>query len=172
MDEEKKEAAAGEGTTGEAGRNFTNAPAAWLSTAEAAKYLGISDPTLFRWIRDRRVISYKVGNATRFKREDLDALVERRQTRRMIAEAPEKCDQCGSKALTTGAVRGSGPFNTYFFPDNAKFLTVNTSEVEVKAYVCLECGHIMMRADLKKLHRLLKEKELAPLDENAPPKQE
>jgi excisionase family DNA binding protein len=49
----------------------------WLSTKEAARHLGVSIPTLNRWVRRGRVRFYvlEANGRRRFKREDLDALL-------------------------------------------------------------------------------------------------
>ena len=49
---------------------------AWYSIKEAAEYLEIGEPTLYRWMRDRKITFRKVGDSTRFLQEDLDAVVE------------------------------------------------------------------------------------------------
>jgi excisionase family DNA binding protein len=49
----------------------------WLSTKEAARHLGVSVPTLNRWVRRRRVRFYvlEANGRRRFRRQDLDALL-------------------------------------------------------------------------------------------------
>ncbi len=37
----------------------------WFSVKEAAAYLGKSEPTIFRWMKDGTLSFYKVGRATR-----------------------------------------------------------------------------------------------------------
>ena len=48
----------------------------WLGTKKAARYLGITDPTLYRLVDEGHVIGYKIGRVLRFKRADLDAFLE------------------------------------------------------------------------------------------------
>ena len=48
----------------------------WFSVKEAAEYLDVGEPTLYRWIRDGKITYRKVGETTRFLREDLEGMVE------------------------------------------------------------------------------------------------
>ena len=48
----------------------------WLGTKKAARYLGITDPTLYRLVDAGQVVGYKIGRVLRFKRDDLDAFLE------------------------------------------------------------------------------------------------
>jgi excisionase family DNA binding protein len=50
----------------------------WLNTEEAAELLGIDDETLRIWARNRKHLPYsKVGRLYRFKRADVEALLNR-----------------------------------------------------------------------------------------------
>ena len=53
----------------------------WMRTPEAAKYLGVHIETVRRWAREGTIPAAKLGNrgGFRFKREDLDRFLERRQ---------------------------------------------------------------------------------------------
>ena len=44
---------------------------------EAAEYLTVKVPTLRKWRFERRLAVYKIGRTIRFKKSDLDALVEK-----------------------------------------------------------------------------------------------
>lgn len=68
--------------------------------------------------------------------------------------AVDKCLWCESDRLVEGRLQGTG--RIYFTPDRAKFFVLATSEVEVKARVCVECGYIDLYADTRKLKKLLK----------------
>jgi excisionase family DNA binding protein len=46
-----------------------------IGTAEAAGELGVSEPTLRRWLKDGRVQAHKVGKQWRLRRSDLGSLV-------------------------------------------------------------------------------------------------
>ena len=48
-----------------------------LDIREAAKYLKLKVPTLRKWRFERRLAIYKIGRAIRFKKTDLDALIEK-----------------------------------------------------------------------------------------------
>ena len=45
-----------------------------LSLDEALQYLGISRPTLFRWLQDGRLSGTRLGRKWRFERSHLDTL--------------------------------------------------------------------------------------------------
>lgn len=49
-----------------------------LTSTAAAEILGVSRPTLMKWVRHGTVNSYRVGSHARFKREDVLALKEHR----------------------------------------------------------------------------------------------
>lgn len=53
-----------------------NAPIQWLSTAEAAKYLGITPRTLYRFIDEGQITGYRFGRVIRLKQSDVDAFIE------------------------------------------------------------------------------------------------
>jgi excisionase family DNA binding protein len=46
-----------------------------MTVEEAARYLRISRPTLYRWCEEGRVKFYETAGSRRFLREDLDAAV-------------------------------------------------------------------------------------------------
>jgi excisionase family DNA binding protein len=49
----------------------------YFSLAEAAKILGVSVPTLYRWKYAGKIHFYKIaGTVIRVKREDIDKLIE------------------------------------------------------------------------------------------------
>ena len=50
----------------------------WLTLDEAAKYLKVSKPSIYRFCAEGRLPFYKLAGtgARRFKRSDLDALLE------------------------------------------------------------------------------------------------
>ncbi len=49
----------------------------WMTLDEAATYLKVSKPTLYRWVQERRVIAYELpsGRGRRFNRDELDNLL-------------------------------------------------------------------------------------------------
>lgn len=48
----------------------------WLSTAEAAKALGVTPRTLYRFINEGQVPGYRFGRVIRLKQSDVDAFIE------------------------------------------------------------------------------------------------
>jgi len=48
----------------------------WYSIQEAAEYLDVGEPTLYRWMREGKITFRKVGDSTRFWQEDLDAVMQ------------------------------------------------------------------------------------------------
>lgn len=49
----------------------------WLSTADAAKSLGITPRTLYRFIDQGELDAYRFGRVIRVKRTDIDAFIEK-----------------------------------------------------------------------------------------------
>lgn len=58
-----------------------------LTSTVAAEILGISRPTLMKWAREGRLSGFKVGSHTRFKRDEVLALREKRKSERRAAFA-------------------------------------------------------------------------------------
>lgn len=48
----------------------------WLSTAEAAKRLGITSRTLYRFIDQGELPAYRFGRVIRLKRDEVDSFIE------------------------------------------------------------------------------------------------
>jgi excisionase family DNA binding protein len=139
-----------------------DAPNRWYTVSEAAEYLGVSEPTIFRWMREGRLSFYKVGGSTRFSREGLDALIEKTTGSKEAESAAGRCAACGHSVLVEGGVQGAG--RIYFHPDKTRFWVFAESLVPIRARVCTACGHIQLQADTAKLKRLL------PKDAEAPDK--
>ena len=51
-------------------------PIHWLSTAEAAKYLGITPRTLYRFIDEGQIPGYRFGRVIRLKQDDVEVFIE------------------------------------------------------------------------------------------------
>lgn len=47
-----------------------------ITTKEAAEMLKVSQLTVYRWIKTKRLPAYKIGKNIRIKLADLDSLVE------------------------------------------------------------------------------------------------
>jgi len=124
----------------------------WFSIPEAAEYLGVSRPTLFRWMKKGLVSFYKVGGATRFSREGLDAVIEKTTGQKEAEAAAGRCPACGHSFLVEGRVQGTG--RLYFKPDRTKFWTMTEAMVPVRAKVCPACGFIQLFADVERLRKL------------------
>ena len=129
----------------------------WLSIAEAAEYLGISEPTIYRWMRDGKLSFYKVGDSTRFRRENLDMVVEKHTGAHEADYYGSRCVACGHSRLVRGRVQSTG--RVYFKPDHTRFLTLHQSLVGVEARVCPKCGFVQMFTNTEHLGRLLRDEE-------------
>jgi len=139
--------------TSEAGREGAG-PGRWLTIPEAAKYLGVSEPTIYRWMRQGILTYFKVGGGTRFTVECLDAVVEKSTGRREGEQAQGRCAVCGDSRPVPGRLQAVG--RLYFRPHRTRFWVLEEALVPVEARTCLVCGHVQMQADLEKLGRLLR----------------
>ena len=129
----------------------------WMTVKEAARYLGVSEPTIFRWMREGTVSFFKLGGATRFRRENLD-LVARKVTGKEEGERrAARCAICGHGFLLPGNVRSTGKI--YFMPKKTKFFVLSESTVDVAAQACPVCGHVEMFADTSKLAKLMRQQD-------------
>ena len=124
----------------------------WFSVKEAAAYLGKSEPTIFRWMKDGTLSFYKVGRATRFLKESLDAVVDKTTGSREAEAVAARCAACGHTGLMNGHLQSTGLI--YFRPDKTRFWTFADSMVRVQGKACPACGFIQLHADTKKLGRL------------------
>ncbi|MEW6158993.1 MAG: helix-turn-helix domain-containing protein [Verrucomicrobiota bacterium] len=127
----------------------------WYSIREAADYLDVGEPTIYRWMREGKITFRKVGDSTRFWKEDLDAVM---QVFRSVTEAGQvknKCPYCNHTDLVPGTVQSTG--RTYFRPDETKFWTLRDSYIELSALMCTRCGGVAWFGDVKKLLELRKE---------------
>jgi excisionase family DNA binding protein len=130
----------------------TTSDAEWFSIQQAADYLGVSQPTIFRWMKQGLLSFYKVGGATRFSREGLDAVVEKTTGRKEAEASAGRCASCGHGVLVAGRLQGTGLL--YFKPDKTRFWTFEESLVPTRAHMCAACGYLQMHADTEKLGRL------------------
>jgi excisionase family DNA binding protein len=125
----------------------------WFSVREAGEYLGVSRPTVFRWMKEGLLSFYKVGGSTRFTREGLDAVIEKTTGQKEAEAAAGRCAACGHSMLVDGRLQGTG--RLYFRPQRTRFWVFEESMVETNARVCTACGYIQLHADTSKLNRLL-----------------
>ena len=124
----------------------------WYTIPEAAEYLGVSEPTLFRWMKAGTLSFHKIGGSTRFTRQGLDAVVEKTTGEKEAQAARGRCASCGNAELVEGRMQGAGKL--YFKPSKTRFWVLAESLVETKARVCPVCGCVQLHADVEKLKRL------------------
>lgn len=124
----------------------------WYSIQEAADYLEVSQPTIFRWMKQGLLSFYKVGSSTRFSKEGLDAVIEKTTGQREAEAVASKCAACGHNVLVQGKLQGTG--NLFFRPEKTKFWVFTEALVPTTCRVCTACGYIQLHADTTRLQRL------------------
>jgi excisionase family DNA binding protein len=131
----------------------------WLNVRQAADYMGVSEPTVFRWMREGKVSFFKLGGATRFRRENLDMVARKVTATEEAAARRTRCTACGHGYLVAGSVRSTG--RVYFQPRRTRFFVLSDSLISVSASACPACGHVQMFADTGKLGGLMVQEESA-----------
>jgi excisionase family DNA binding protein len=124
-------------------------PTKWFTIQQAAEYLDVGEPTLYRWMRDGKITYRKVGDSTRFWREDLDSVMQVFRSEKDLGQTRKVCPCCHGDELVEGKVRGTGL--VYFVPKKTKFWTLKDSFVETTARMCTRCGAIAWFGDTEKL---------------------
>ena len=124
----------------------------WYSIGEAAEYLDVGEPTLYRWMREGKITFRKVGDSTRFWQEDLDSVMQVYHSAKDVEKVRTVCPICRHDELVEGKVRGAGL--VYFVPKKTKFWTLKDSFVETTARMCTRCGAIAWFGDTGKLAKL------------------
>jgi len=124
----------------------------WYSVPEAAKYLGVSEPTIFRWMKQGTLSFYKVGGSTRFSKEGLDAVIQKTTGQKEAEAVSSRCAACGHSILLDGQLQGTG--RLFFRPAKTKFWVFAEALVPTKARVCAACGYVQVHADTSKLRKL------------------
>ena len=124
----------------------------WYSIREAAEYLDVGEPTLYRWMREGKITYRKVGDSTRFWQQDLDSVMQVFHSEKDLDKAREVCPVCRHPELVEGKVRGAGL--VYFVPKKTKFWTLKDSFVDTNARMCTRCGAISWFGDTAKLAKL------------------
>jgi excisionase family DNA binding protein len=132
--------------------NVTATRPKWYSIREAAEYLDVGEPTLYRWMREGKITYRKVGDSTRFWQEDLDSVMQVFHSERDLDKAREVCPVCRHTELVEGRVRGAGL--VYFVPKKTRFWTLKDSFVDTNARMCTRCGAISWFGDTAKLAKL------------------
>ena len=124
----------------------------WFSIREAAEYLDIGEPTLYRWMRDGKITVRKVGDSTRFLQEDLDAVIKLIPADKDVNIVRELCPACQGTELVEGDIRSTGL--VHFRPKKTKFWTLKDSSIPLAAKMCTRCGTVFFTGDLAKLNAL------------------
>jgi excisionase family DNA binding protein len=139
---------------------------AWYSIKQAADYLGVTEPTIYRWMRDGSITYRKIGDSTRFLQEDLDSHVQVFRRAKDADQAREFCPICHHNQLVRGRVQSTG--RIYFYLDETKFWTAKTSDIDTEARMCSRCGAIIWFGDVSKLIQISKQV-FPPESESTPP---
>ena len=142
----------------------------WYSIREAAEYLDVGEPTIYRWMREGKITFRKVGDSTRFWQEDLDSVMQVFHSAKDLDQAREVCPVCRHDDLVEGKVRGAGL--VYFVPKKTKFWTLKDSFVETTARICARCGAIAWFGDTAKLVKLRSRAQPKETDETSRPLEE
>ena len=122
---------------------------------EAAAYLGVSEPTIYRWMKEGSLSFFKIGGATRFSQDGLDALIEKSTGFKEAEAVRLRCAACGHAMAVEGQVRSTG--HLYFKPDRSRFWSFRESLVATRARVCTACGYVQIFVDADRLSDLLPE---------------
>ena len=121
----------------------------WYSIRAAARYLEVGEQTLYRWMREGRITYRKVGDSTRFLREDLENLVQVFPSVKEVGKTREICQYCHHPELVKGKLRSTGL--NYFRPEKAKFWSAREANVRTEAWMCTRCGAVTVFGDVDKL---------------------
>ena len=124
----------------------------WFTIREAAAYLQVGEPTIYRWMRDGRMTYRKVGDSTRFLQEDLDAVIEVFPSAKDASRVTDFCPACHHDVLVPGDLRSTGLVS--FHPDQTRFWTLKDSSIRMRALVCARCGVVTLKGDSSKLAAL------------------
>lgn len=124
----------------------------WYSIQEAAEYLDVSQPTIFRWMKQGLLSFHKVGASTRFDKEGLDAVIQKTTGQREAEAVANRCAACGHSVLVEGKLQGTG--NLFFRPAKTRFWVFSEGLVPTTCKVCTACGYLQLHADTSKLRRL------------------
>jgi len=116
-------------------------------------------------MRNGKLSFYKVGDSTRFKRENLDMAFEKYTGTDEARYYGTRCVACGHSRLVSGKIQSTG--NVYFRPARTRFFTLLQSFVGMSARVCPRCGFVQIFTDTEKLDRLLREADRAEHKERA-----
>ena len=124
----------------------------WYTIRAAAEYLQVGEPTIYRWMRDGRITFRKVGDSTRFLKEDLDAVVQVHPSSKEVHKVQAICPVCHHEEMVDGTLEATG--KNHFRPSNVKFWTLKDINIKTTARMCARCGAISAFGDLEKLATL------------------
>jgi excisionase family DNA binding protein len=124
----------------------------WLTVKEAARYLKVSEATIFRWMKSGRLSYCKFGNSTRFRRSFLDRTAERVNDPDDTGDLVPRCSVCGHTELVPGKLVSAGSVS--FQLDDTRFWTLSPSGVPVRVLACTACGHVELFADAIRIDNL------------------
>lgn len=124
----------------------------WYTIKEAAKYLSIGEQTLYRWMRDNKITFRKIGDSTRFLKEDLDAFVQVFPSAKDLDRVTEICPVCHGDDLLEGIFRTTGL--NYFQIKKSRFWVMKDRNIKSSAKMCSRCGAITLFGDTEKLASL------------------
>lgn len=127
----------------------------WFTIRAAAKYLEVGEPTIYRWMRDGRITFRKVGDSTRFLKEDLDSIVQVHPSAKEVHKVQTICPVCHHDEMVEGSVESTG--KVHFRLSNVKFWTLKDINIKTNSRMCAKCGAISMFGDLTKLAALRKD---------------
>lgn len=135
----------------------------WFTIPEAADYLEVSEPTIYRWMKEGKLSFYKLGDGTRFRKENLDMIFEKHTGHREANYYGSRCVACGHSHLIPGRVQSTG--NVYFKPAKARFFALMENLVQLDARVCPRCGFVQLFGSTDRLNKLLPDAEKVPAGE-------
>jgi excisionase family DNA binding protein len=121
----------------------------WFAIKDAADYLDVGEPTLYRWIREGKITYRKVGDSIRFLQEDLEGMVQVHRSAVEVDKAQQTCPSCHGTDLVEGHVQSTGA--CYFRPLKTKFWVFQDANVETRAWMCTRCGQVTWFGDVAKL---------------------
>jgi len=124
-----------------------------LTVTEAADYLGVGEPAIWRWMAEGALSCSWVKGACRLTRPALDAAASACAEEDPESTSGEKCAVCGRGPLIEGHVQDVG--RIYFRPSKTRFWVLHEAVVPVAARMCAHCGHVDLVADTRKLRRLV-----------------
>mgnify|MGYP006428037577 CR=1 FL=1 len=119
----------------------------WMTVKEAAKYLKVSQMTIFRWTKSGKLAHQKMGNSIRITLEDLNGLGQGKEESRGDSggKGEERCLFCGEKNLVEGHLQSTG--KVYFKPLKTRFWSFSESMIPTTVRMCTSCGYCHTFAD-------------------------